>query len=95
MTWRDALLLVVTLAVPFAALYGLSRLSRWAAGRRDPIHALITKNAATPRPGMEKVDWPKVERAGERKWQDTIRGQRRTRRQQTPTTVVDIRSKRA
>ena len=61
-------------------VYGLHRLTRWCAGRRDPIDALIAKNAAAPREGMERIDWSKAERAGERVWCETLRAQRKTRR---------------
>lgn len=79
MRLTDVALLVVTLAVPFAAFYGLHRLSRWHAGAQDPVDALIAKNAAQPRDGMDRVDWNKTDRAGEARWQDTLRAQRRTR----------------
>ena len=38
----DYLWLVLSLAIPFLLLYGLGRLSRWHAGRSDPIDTLIS-----------------------------------------------------
>ena len=95
MAWHDALPLVVTIAVPFAALYGLSRLARWLAWRRDPIEALITP----PRwckdgdRWMDAVDPRKVERAGERRWQETLRAQRKARKRPRtlPKNVIEMR----
>ena len=93
MTWRDAVPLVLAVGVPFAALYGLHRLSRWLTGRRDPIDALIAHNAATSIPGFQRVDWQKADKAGERKWQETLRGQRKARKRprKVPKNVIDIR----
>lgn len=78
---------VVIVGVPFLALYGLTRLSRWLTGQRDPIDALIRKNAARPRDGMRTVDWQKTEKAGEQRWQEAVQAQRRTRTRTTATVV--------
>ena len=90
MTLTHAALVVVILGGPFAALYGVARLSRWLADQRDPIDELIAQNAATKRDGMATVDWQKADRAGERRWQDTLRGQRRTRRRVKPTSAPNV-----
>lgn len=86
MTLRDASVLVVFVAVPVALCYGLGYLARWSAGRRDPIDTLITapkwcKDGAA---WMDRVDEQKVARAGERRWQETLRAQRKTRKPPTP-----------
>ncbi len=77
MTVRDLLPLALAVVTPVALVCAAVHLSRWYDGRRDPIESLITK----PRPcaGMEQVDWSKAERAGEVRWQETLRAQRRTR----------------
>ena len=77
MTMMAILPLVVALAVPVAALYGVARLSRWWVGRHDPIDDLIAKNAAQPRDGMHAMDWHKNNSAGERRWQETLQAQMR------------------
>ena len=127
MTWYAAVTLVLFVAVPCAVLYGLSRLSRWLAGRRDPIGSGACRCGHAPdwhgidgrcsgcacaeyRPliveprwckdgtrWMDVVDTQKVERAGERKWQETLRAQRKARKRPRSVlkNVVDIRRKRA
>ena len=50
----------------------------WRRRQRDgDIDQLIALNRAKARPEMETVDWEKVARAGEQRWQETLRGQRR------------------
>lgn len=80
MTLRALVPLVLAVVAPVVLAYVAGRFSRWHAGRRDPIDALIAKNAATPRAGMKQVDWQKTEKAGETRWQETLRAQRKTRR---------------
>lgn len=46
---------------------------------RDPIDTLIAQNRAKPRAGMAKVNWLAIERAGERRWREVLRAQRRVR----------------
>ena len=74
--------LVLFVVVPFACVYGLGRLSRWYAGRHDPIDELITtpKWCKDGAGWMNTVDKQKVERAGEVRWQETLRAQRKTRK---------------
>ncbi len=71
--------LAVALLVPAALVYAITRISRWHAGQTDDIDALIAKNAAEPRKGMDSMDWAKSDRAGEGRWQGALRAQRRTR----------------
>jgi len=82
MTLRTLVPLALCLAVPFALLYGLGRISRWYANRHDPIDTLI-KEPRWRKDGdayMDTMDWSKSDRAGERVWCETLRAQRRTRR---------------
>lgn len=78
----DYAILAGCVAASLVALYGLSRVSRWQAGRRDPIDRLI----GTPRwckdgaGYMNTVDQQKVARAGEVRWQETLRAQRKARK---------------
>ena len=84
MTMMAMLPLVVALAVPVAALYGVSRLSRWWVGRCDPIDDLIrppkwckdTKTGLS----MNAMDWHKNNSAGEKRWQEVFEAQMHTRR---------------
>lgn len=86
MRLREFAALAGAVAVPLVLAYVVGRLARWAAGKRDPVDALIARNAAQPVPGMEAQDRTKTDRAGERRWQQTLRAQRRTRQkpQQAP-----------
>lgn len=82
MTLRDAAVLVAFVAVPMAMLCGFGYLARWIAGRRDDVDALIHAKGARWRPDghgglMNVVDWQKAERAGARRWHETLRAQRR------------------
>ena len=81
--------LVLALAIPFLLLYGLGRLSRWYVGRRDPIDALIgTPKWRKDGDGyMDTVDHQKLARAGEVRWQETVRAQRKTRKPAPPRTT--------
>ena len=79
MTFRTLLPLALALVAPMVLVYAAVRLSRWHSGRRDPIDGLIAKNVATPRDGMERWDQQKTEKAGELRWQEMLRAQRRTR----------------
>ena len=80
MTLRTLLPLALVVIVPTALVYAVVRLSRWQAGRADNIDALIAKNAATFGKDMARMDWAKADRAGEIRWQETLRAQRKTRR---------------
>lgn len=97
MTLRALVPLALCLAVPFVVLYGFGRLARWCAGRRDPIDALITapKWCKDGEGWMSTVDHQKVNRAGEHRWQETLRAQRRARKPETPAVpaknVIPIR----
>ena len=95
MTLRQLIPLVAFVAVPFAVLYGFGRLSRWYLGRRDPIGALIKapKWCEDGRGGwMNTVDSQKAERAGERRWQEALRAQRKARKpaQKPPKNLVQM-----
>ena len=82
MTLSSLVPLVACLAVPFALLYGMGRLSRWFATRHDPIDALI-KEPRWVKDGdtyMNTCDRQKLNRAGEIRWQETLRAQRKTRK---------------
>ena len=86
MSIREAAYLLVALTVPFVALYGLGRLSRWHLSRHDPIDSLIgsprwCKDGAGY---MNTVDQQKVNRAGEKRWQDALRAQRKARKVPKP-----------
>ena len=70
--------LAVALIASMVIVYVAVRLSRWRAGVCDPIGTLI--KPPKPCEGMERIDWSKAERAGERVWCETLRAQRRTRR---------------
>lgn len=100
MTLRELVPLVVAVGGPILALYGLSRLSRWWTGRHDPIDALITppRWCKSKEGWMDTADSQKVERAGELRWQEALRGQRRTRRRPQPAprpaNVIAMRDKR-
>ena len=78
--------LALSLAIPFLLLYGLRRLSRWSAGRHDPIDQLIgTPRWCKDKAGyMNTVDQRKVNRAGEKRWQDVLRAQRKARKVPKP-----------
>ena len=66
----------LALASGVSGLIVLARLVyRWLPDRQ--IDALIAKNTAQLRKGMEQIDWPKVERAGRRKWQTVHEAQQR------------------
>lgn len=92
MRLRDLLTLAVVVAAPFVALYGVARFSRWRAGRKDNVDALILAAGAKYREGMEASDLQKVDRAGERVWQEALQGQRRLRKKpRRAKNVVPIR----
>ena len=81
MNLRDVGILLGFLAAPFLLLYGLGRLSRWRIGRHDPIDSLIgTPRWCKDKSGyMNTVDQQKMNRAGEKRWQDALRAQRKIR----------------
>ena len=78
--------LALSLAIPFLLLYGLRRLSRWHIGRHDPIDTLIgTPRWCKDKAGyMNTADPQKVNRAGEKRWQDVLRAQRKARKVPQP-----------
>ena len=86
-------MLVAFVVTPMVLLYGVVRLSRWQMGRRDPIDSLIcTPRWCTDGDGfMNTYDRQKVNRAGEHRWQETLRAQRRLRK---PATVARPDSRR-
>jgi hypothetical protein len=71
--------LVMFVLVPIAILKVLSLvISRLTVPNdREVANRLIALNKAKLRPGMETVDWQKTNRAGDRTWAVTLRGQRR------------------
>lgn len=44
------------------------------------VDDLIARNKATSLDGMSEVDWRAIERAGQRRWQETVQAQRRQNR---------------
>ena len=92
MTVRDAVILATFMLVPFVGLYGLSRFSRWYLGRTDNIDELIAKNAFRWRKDgdgfMDTCDHQKLSRAGELRWQEILRAQRRTRKRPDPEKIM-------
>ena len=75
--------LMACVAAPFALLYALVRISRWKAGRNDKIDQDI-KPPRWCKDGdnyMNTPDYQKLNRAGEVTWQETLRAQRKARRQ--------------
>ena len=93
MTLQDAGLLLAALLVPVLVIYGAGHLSRWYAGRVDPVERLIAQNAArwcldAEGKPMSTYDPKMVERAGERVWQQTLRAQRKTRQPLAPVARV-------
>lgn len=66
----------------FAVAYGLGCAWAWWRHRAPDrkIDGLIAKNRARAVPGYEKTDEQRLERVGEKRWIDVLRGQRRLRR---------------
>lgn len=93
--------LLVWVVASFTALYGLGRLSRWHASRSDPIDTLIRapKWCKDGAGWMNTADQQKVERAGEARWQETLRAQRKTRKPVAPrkptNQVIELARRRA
>lgn len=94
MTFRTVASLLATGLAPFVLVYGVGRFSRYLAARRDPIDDLIGANRATWCDGVDRdgVDLSKpnqrqTERAGEQRWQETLRAQRRSRKPADPRIV--------
>jgi hypothetical protein len=95
--------LALALALPFGLLVGASQLLRRVTRARDARLAddLITQNKArwrtdTGKPDgkpMDQADWRRIERAGERRWQETLKAQRRTRKPSDPAHVVEFRDR--
>lgn len=53
--------------------------------RHDPeIDELIRQKGARSLPGMEAMDWRKMDRAGHVRWARTVRAQRRTTQKVVP-----------
>mgnify|MGYP001615101698 CR=1 FL=1 len=74
---------LASVAAALGVAYAVGRIARWQAGRHDPIETLI-KPPRWCRDGkdgyMNAIDQQKAERAGERRWQETLRAQRKTRK---------------
>jgi hypothetical protein len=80
---NDILRLALFVMTPFIICW----LSIWLIRRYLPdtkIDALISVNRAKPIEGMEAIDWRKTNKAGERKWANTLRGQRRYTKRPPP-----------
>ena len=79
---RTSLALVAFVVTPMALLYGLARLSRWYAGRCDPIDSLIvTPHWCSDSDGlMDTFDQLKGDRFGKRVWRETLKAQHRSRK---------------
>lgn len=99
MTLRILVPLALCLAVPFAVLYGLSRLSRWYLARHDQIEIRPPRWCKDGDSFMNTMDWQKANRAGERRWQETLRAQRKARKkpakQAAAQNVIPIRRRSA
>lgn len=67
-------------------------LRRWSRPTDSDIDALIAANRpqslSRKRPEWQGIDWAKLDRAGERRWQQALRGQRKTR----GTSIGEVRS---
>lgn len=95
--------LAVALVLPFGLLYGASTLIRYFTSTRDArvVDDLIAANKARWRTEngkpdgkpMDRADWRRIERAGERRWQETLKAQRRTRKPSEPADVVVFRGR--
>lgn len=77
---RIAWYLVLGGGVAGVAYVGLAAIARWRERRLDPIDTLIVRNAAVPIADMETTDHQKLARAGEIRWQETLRAQRTVRK---------------
>ena len=82
--------LVVALAGPWLLFKGLSQMARWWQGRSDDVDALIHRAGARwcadGHGGfLDKPDYRELNRAGERRWQEALEAQLRTRPPETPT----------
>jgi hypothetical protein len=96
-------LLALAIGLPFGLLMGVSRLLRRVTRTHDRRLAdeLITQNKARWRTDtglpdgkpMDRVDWRRMERAGERRWQETLKAQRRTRKPSDAVHVVEFRGR--
>ena len=99
---RLILPIVAVFVAPILLVLGGARLIRLLTNREANRKAdeLIMANRArwceerdgTP---MDHADWPRIEREGERRWQEMLRAQRRTRKPVEPRMVVFRGDKRA
>lgn len=80
MHWATVFGMLTVIGAAFGIVAGITRAARWYAGRCDHVDALIAKAGARYRAGLEKADPQKVDRAGERRWQQALQGQRRLRK---------------
>lgn len=71
-------MLLVASAVLCGLVYSLTILARWYTWRRDDdIDHLIRAAGAKYRTGCEQPDRQKLDRAGDKRWRETVQGQRR------------------
>ena len=90
----------LAVVVAFGLLFGAAQLLRRVTLARDSrlANELIAANKAhwctdSGKPDgklMDHVDWRRIERAGERRWQETLRAQRRTRKPSDSAHVVEF-----
>lgn len=96
---QSATVVVVGTSIVLGVLYGAWRLARaWAArvlAARDPIDALIAQNRAKPRAGMMQANWLAIDRAGERRWREVLRAQRRVRTLPVARGAVKMKTRQA
>ena len=81
----------VALAVPLLACWCVLFLLRGRVGRQPDalIAKKIAANKATPRAGMEAVDWQQVGKVGAKRWQETLKAQHRNRRDGPADIIVE------
>lgn len=87
--------LAAAVVLPLVVLCGVSQLARRLTRARDNklVDELIAAKGAKQIAGMETIDWQKLDRAGERRWQEALRGQRRARKPTEPADVVVFRER--
>lgn len=97
---RPLIILAVVLAMVFGLLYVVTELLRFATLARDAqlVDDLIDANKARWRTDhhgrpMDRADWRRINLVGERRWQELLKAQRRTRTPSEPVDVVVFRGR--
>jgi len=98
------ILLGLVLGLPWVCSLAVPRLIRRATRASDNRIAdeLIARNKATWRTDtgtadgtpMDRADWHRINRAGERRWQEALRAQQRTRQPSVPPDLTVVRGRR-